>query len=126
MKNNKGQFVKGSTPHNKGKKQVEYISPDKIENIKATQFKVDGLLAENHPSWKGGIQQPKGDCNYIYKDKNTRLRKPRVIYEENFGPIPKGYVVWHKDGNKKNDHPDNLEAISRAEMMRRNGPTKNK
>jgi hypothetical protein len=50
----------------------------------------------------------RGRCNY------------HSIYEEKFGPIPKGYIIFHKDGNMWNDDPDNLEAISRAELLKRN------
>lgn len=38
-------------------------------------------------------------------------RKYRRIYEEHYGPIPKGYHVHHKDFNHNNDNPENLEAL---------------
>ena len=38
----------------------------------------------------------------------------RRVYEQHFGPIPAGYVVHHRDGNKLNNDPTNLVAMSRA------------
>lgn len=35
----------------------------------------------------------------------------RKIYEQHYGPIPKGYHVHHKDMNHGNDDPLNLEAL---------------
>jgi len=109
---NDGRFKKGHVPYNKGKKRGS-VSPQ-------TEFKKGVTTGDNHPSWKGGVQIPKNDCAYLWKGANKRLRRPRVIYEETYGKIPKGYVIWHKDGNKDNDDISNLEAISRAENMRRN------
>lgn len=42
----------------------------------------------------------------------------RVIYERHFGPIPKGWVVHHKDEDKGNNDPANLEAMPRKEHQR--------
>lgn len=39
----------------------------------------------------------------------------RVIWEEHYGEIPKGYVVHHKDGNKLNNDIENLELMSLKE-----------
>ena len=39
----------------------------------------------------------------------------RRIYEDNFGPIPKGWHIHHKDGNTENNSPENLEALSPSE-----------
>ena len=46
--------------------------------------------------------------------------KYRKIYEHHYGPIPtdelgRSYHIHHKDGNKKNNHPANLEALSIVE-----------
>jgi hypothetical protein len=110
---NDGRFKKGSTPWNKGKKDFR-PSPE-------TEFKSgENHTGDKHPSWKGGVQKFKNDCAYIWTGNGKRVRRPRAIYEANFGPIPKGFVIVHKDGNKDNDHPLNLEAISRAENMKRN------
>lgn len=43
--------------------------------------------------------------------------KYRKIYENHIGPIPQDdegrtYEIHHKDGNNKNNHPDNLVALS--------------
>ena len=57
----------------------------------------------------------------VKKTRNDfRKRRPRVIYEEHYGTIPKGYVIRHIDGNKDNDDPSNLQAISRSENMKLN------
>lgn len=64
---------------------------------------------------------------YIYSNKNRHgwyftviLRKDgtkqtrrihRLVAEAFIGEIPKGYHVHHKDGNKQNNHVDNLEII---------------
>lgn len=108
----KGRFAKGNIPWNKDKKGIR-LSPD-------TEFKKGIHTMENSPSWKGGIQISKNDCAYISIGTNKRIRLPRKIYEDNYGSIPKGYVIWHIDGDKHNDNADNLEAISRAESMKRN------
>ena len=112
-RNDRGQFKKGITPWNKGKSGFN-PSPE-------TQFKSgEDHTGENHVSWKGGVQIIKNDCAYLWTGTNKRSRRPRLIYEENIGPIPDGYVVIHKDGNRYNDDPLNLMAISRADNLRRN------
>lgn len=117
---NKGSFKKGNVPHNKGKKLTEYLDESKVEKIKKTQFRKGQTAGEKSSNWKGGVQQMKHDCVYIYDGVNKRKRRPRAVYEAEFGPIPEGYVIYHLDGDKDNDDPYNLEAISRAELVKRN------
>lgn len=116
MRNKKGQFVKGHQPWNKGMKG--------FRPSQETEFKEGVLVGKGHPSWTGGEQVMKNDCVYEWSGANKRVRRPRKIYEEHHGPIPKGYVVIHKDHNRYNDDPSNLEAISRAENMKRNNHKK--
>lgn len=108
----KTAFKKGHVPYNKNMKRGS-VSPQ-------TEFKEGEFVGEGHPSWKGGVQVCKDDCAYLWTGANKRVRRPRAVYEETHGKIPKGFVIWHIDGDKKNDNIDNLEAISRGEMMKRN------
>jgi predicted nucleic acid-binding Zn ribbon protein len=48
-----------------------------------------------------------------YKYINGRYAH-RVVYEQHFGLIPKGWIVHHKDEDKSNNSPENLEAMSRG------------
>lgn len=43
-----------------------------------------------------------------------------LMWEEEHGPVPAGFAVAFKDRNKTNICPENLELISRRELMRRN------
>ena len=40
-----------------------------------------------------------------------RKYEHREIWEQNYGPIPKGYQIHHKDGNKLNNSIGNLEML---------------
>lgn len=113
MRNSKGQFSKGLIPWNKGKKGVN----GKSDTIFT---KGDHHTGENHICWSGGVQVMKKDCAYLWNGTGKRARRPRVVYEETFGPIPEGHVIIHIDGDRYNDDPNNLEAISRLENLRRN------
>lgn len=42
----------------------------------------------------------------------------RMIWEHYKGPIPKGHVIHHKNGNKMNNTIENLECMSHAEHCR--------
>ena len=113
LRNKLGQFVKGLIPWNKGKKDFR-PSPE-------TEFKSGpDHTGEKHPSWKGGEQKMTKDCTHVWDGTGKRKRRPRAVWEEHHGTLPKGMVIYHKDGNKDNDHIDNLEAITRAELLKRN------
>lgn len=43
-----------------------------------------------------------------------------VRWEEINGPIPKGHALVFRDGDKTNTAPENMELVTRAELMRRN------
>jgi HNH endonuclease len=113
MRSKLGRFLKGLSPWNKGKKDFR-PSPE-------TEFKAGpDHTGENHPSWNGGEQVMSKDCVYVWTGNKQRARRPREIYKQHYGEIPKGYVVIHLDGNPHNDDPTNLKAISRAENLARN------
>ncbi|WP_197081860.1 HNH endonuclease signature motif containing protein [Silvibacterium bohemicum] len=43
-----------------------------------------------------------------------------LIWQKAHGPVPNGFAVAFKDGNKAHVALDNFELISRRELMRRN------
>lgn len=122
MRNNKGQFTKGSdvgikfrftSETSKGNQHAKGNPPNR------TSF--DGSKTmEKHPSWKGGIQKTKRDGAMICYAPNKRMRLARYNWTKVYGEIPKGYVIIHLDGDKYNDDVSNLEAITRAENIQRN------
>lgn len=52
---------------------------------------------------------------------NTGIHKRlhRYVYEKTVGPIPKGYDIHHKDHDKNNNEPENLELLTRSEHLKR-------
>jgi len=107
-----GRFEKGQVPWNKNFKGI-HLSPK-------SEFKKGITTLENHPSWNGGIQNMKKDCVHLSTGTNKRVRRPRKVYEDHHGKIPKGHVIYHLDGDKNNDDIKNLTAISRSELLKIN------
>lgn len=54
----------------------------------------------------------------FFKINNIAIAEHLIIAERFYGPRPKGLTVNHKDCNKLNNHPDNLEYVSIAENVR--------
>lgn len=109
-RNNKGQFVKGMAPWNKGK-----------------HFKAGGRSAETR--FKKGLKPPKyqkiGTITK-HKDGYTFIKLAehkwqlyqRYIWQEHHQKkLKKSQTVLFLDGNKNNFSPDNLMAISRKELL---------
>ncbi len=117
---NSGCFEKGHVPFNKGKKLEEYLPEETIEKIKQTTFKEGQTAGEKSNMWKGGVQTPNNDCVYLYDGVGKRIRRPKAVYEEANGPIPKGWILFHIDGIKHNDALDNLIAIPRSILVQIN------
>jgi HNH endonuclease len=51
------------------------------------------------------------------KDANERLLHRRV-WSDLHGPIPDGHDIHHRDGDWRNNHPDNLEAVPSSQHQR--------
>lgn len=111
---------------NKGLKQKDYMSPEKIENTKKTRFKKGQDPHNTQPVGyerlsKDGYIEIKvrhlknGDSN----NKNFEF-KHRIIYEKNYGLIPEGMIVEFLDGNNRNFDPHNLILRTRKENLLQN------
>jgi hypothetical protein len=120
MNQKRNKFQKGHIPFNKGKKLEVYLPEKTIEKIKLTQFKKGERAGEKNNTWKGGIQHNTKDVIYLYDGVGERIRRPKKIYEEVNGPVPKGWIIYHVDGQMHNDCIDNLIAIPRAVLMKIN------
>lgn len=80
---------------------------------------------ERHPDWKGGRVQRKGYW-YIYAPDHPRCTKAgyvlehRLVMEGALGRyLERHEVVHHRDGNRENNVPENLEVFeSNADHLR--------
>ncbi len=116
-----GTFLKGN---NSGRRFTSESSRGN-KNAKGnpankTSFKEGQFTMETHRNWNGGVQVMKKDCVWLTIASNVRVRRPVYIYEQAYGKLPPGHVIYHKDGDRYNDDLDNLEAITRAELVQRN------
>lgn len=56
------------------------------------------------------------DPGYFVRDERSNGKRKmilmhRKIWEDNFGPIPKGASIHHKDEDRTNNDIDNLECL---------------
>lgn len=121
----KTRFNKGIVPYSKGKKREEFMTPEGIEKVKATQFK-KGQIPHN---WvpigyervtKDDYIEIKISDNYGTLSNENFEFKHRLVWVENFGAIPKGMNVEFVDGDKRNFEPENLILRSRSENLMNN------
>jgi len=86
------------------------------DGCRKTTFK-KGNIPHNHRPVGSERITIDGFVEIKVAEPNKWKLKSRVIYEENFGEIPKDYKIIYLDGNKLNLDPKNLKAINRAEEL---------
>lgn len=127
IRNKKGQFIKGCTPWNKGligymgANSGSFTSERVEQNVK---YKLGEAQKPDRDGWltcrideKRPILNKKTGKIYYHR---RRVSYCRILLESHGIKVPKGYIVYHKDGNVKNNKLSNLEVISRAELIDRN------
>lgn len=119
------RFKPAHIPFNKGMKQTEFMSAEKIERTKATRFYKgqpnhnelhDGAITIRHYSKKRDSIPHK----YIRIGKSKWKELQIHNWEKLNGPVPKGYVLACIDGDTLNCHPSNWKLISMKDNMLRN------
>ena len=111
-----GQFKKGNVPHNKGKKQIEYMSQESIEKTKETRFKIGNKPKNYRPVGSERITKD-GYIEVKVADPNKWETKNKIIYKQYFGDIPEGHKIIYADGNKLNNDINNLILVSDNEEL---------
>jgi hypothetical protein len=109
----KGRFKKGQIPWNKGTKGIMKVNSgsfQKGEN-KKEYFPIGTIVIRT--------RKTRNDARRWIKiaDPNKWQEYAKYIWEKNYGQIPKGKLIHHKDRNKLNDKIENLELKSRAEHL---------
>lgn len=125
------QFRKGNVPHNKGRRRPGW-GPGRM---KETQFKKGCRSGVALKNWRPIGTITADHAGYLrIKVREAKHGKERTgfgnvrvwplyhryVWEQVNGPLPAGYVLAFKDGNRNNCGLENLELVSRAEMARRN------
>ena len=119
---------KGDAPFNKGKKQIDYMTPEGIEKSKKTRFKKGRKPHNTNPQGNGAIVLKKESCGrsyqYIRIEEGVWELYHRVIWQKENGKIPENHLVSFKDNDPMNTNIENLELITMTENMYRNSKHK--
>lgn len=104
-----GQIQKGNIPWNKGTKGL-------VTGGVETQFKKGNRPKNFRPVGSERINVD-GYTEIKVADPNKWRLKHQVVWEENKGPIPKGYTVIFGDSNKQNFDINNLLLVTRHQLL---------
>lgn len=115
-----GRFASGMKPWNAG------LPYDAGGRSRETRFRAGQRAGRAQALWKpigherivdGYLQRKVTDTGYTPRD---YALVHRLIWEEANGPIPEGHALVFRNGDRRDIRLDNLELITRAELMRRN------
>ena len=114
------RFRKGDVPWNKGLKGVCFGGKEtqlKPGNRSGKAVDLYLRIGSERLSKEGYLERKiNDDLPFKKRWKAVHI----LLWEQENGDVQKGSVVVFKDGNKKNIAIENLELISRSELMRRN------
>lgn len=105
------KFNKGNIPWNKGQKGI-HLSTE-------TEFKKGASNPNKKPIGFTTIRKQKDKKRRWIKIGNPNQWELNAVYiwKKNYGDIPKGLVVHHKNKNSLDDRIENLELLTRAEHI---------
>ena len=106
------RFKAGHVPANKGKRMTSEL----YAKCASTMFK-KGHRPQTYLPIGSEVVVADGYIKIKIADPNVWRWKHRLVWEAANGPIPKGYNIQFKDGNRQNTTLDNLYLISRAEQL---------
>lgn len=119
----KSAFKKGHVPASKGKK----LSAEQYEKMKPNMFK-KGQVSIN-TLYDGAIRTRKDNKGTLYNFIRLAPKKwgyqARYVWEQHNGPIEKGKVIRHINGDTLDDRLENLELLTKHENMLRNSASVN-
>lgn len=113
------RFLPGHVPANKGLRRPGWSAGRMAE----TQFKPGGRphtwkpIGSTRLSRDGYLQRKISDTGYPPRD---WVGVHILMWQDAHGPVPKGFAVSFKDRDRTHLALDNLELISRRELMQRN------
>lgn len=114
-------FGKGHTPWNKGShftaggRSAETRFKPGTRNGRAA--KLWQPIGSTRLSKEGYLQRKVSDTGYTPRD---YVGVHTLLWQEHHGPVPPGHALCFKNGDKTDIRLDNLELVTRAELMRRN------
>lgn len=112
------RFPKGHVPANKGKRGAPSVGRMAETQFKKGQKSLNWKpIGSDRLSKEGYLQVKLYDTGYPPDD---YIPVHHLVWELHRGPIPAGYRVAFKDGNKTRIDIANLELVSFADMMKRN------
>lgn len=122
------RIKQGAVPPNKGKKQIEYMSPEAIERTKGTRFcKGQSIFNE---LYDGAVKIRIDKSGRDYKWIRTSKGKWKMLHVYNWeqvnGKVPPGHIVVFQNKHDRTDcSVEKLELISLKENMLRNSASVN-
>ena len=116
-----GYFTKGTTPHNKGHR----MAPEVRARCAGTMFRKGNKSGRAEAMEKPlGYERltPEGYIQRKVNNDRPFNRRWKLVHRINWeavnGPVPNGYALKCRDGNKANVAAENWEAIPRALLPR--------
>lgn len=98
-----------------------YRGKDGIRKSMSTEFVKGHRPTNAHEAGKVYVRKEHGKpVVMVSVERGRPIRYALHVWTEAHGPVPKGMIVVHRDGDPLNCEPGNLEAISRGEHARRN------
>jgi len=109
-------FKKGHDTYTKGKRQQDFMSAEGYEVCKSNYFK-KGHIPGNTKPVGYEFQTTDGYIRVKVAEPNVFRFKHHVVWEENFGPIPKDYNVQFRNKIGSDCSPGNLYIITRRDQL---------
>lgn len=120
------RFKKGMAPVNKGTKRPGW-APGRMAETQFKSGKLSGRAAQLLlPVGTEVVDRDGYRKRKVRKDAAPNMSRFNwkfvhvLVWEEKHGPVPKGHAVVFRNRDKADIRADNLELVTRAELMRRN------
>jgi hypothetical protein len=122
------RFSEGHVPANKGLQRPGYsIGRGRMSETTFKKGERRGTAAQNwkpigtiYPDTDGYLRQKVAEGVGGYGNQKAWEFVHIRTWTDAYGPVPPGHAIVFKDGNRAHVQIENLECISRADLMRRN------
>lgn len=117
MSAHSGRFKPGNTSWNKGKPMPSHQNSRKTQFQKGHRPHTWRPIGHERITKDGYMERKVTDTGVSRRD---FVAVHRLVWEQEYGPIPDGHVVVFRSGDQLDTSLENLELISRQELMLRN------